>query len=423
MGDFMLMPNKQQILDALPDLVCGMTVSDLIADYRRRLFDEYLPFWDKGGLDKERGGVFVELNDDGSVQADEKFVWYQARNLWIYARLYNELGGSPAHLAVARKTGEFMLEHMYEGDGSWRPLVTGDGQPCSAGRTQGVLHDVYESMFPAAGFVELFRASGDEQDLEIARACIRRARQRYEDPGYAGIVLANRPGVGLRAQGHSFMFVWPISQLLRLIDDNDLEVLLAEHVEHIVDDFWNAEYGFANEYLDHDYGRISQEAARFFPGHSLEAMWMVMEEAQRKRDDALYSLCKERFQRMLELAWDDEYEGIACTNYDLFPEDGRLPGPDFSIKTMWAQVEAMQGCMIVFEHTREEWALRWYERIRSFVMRTLPTATGVWRQAVDRRGMDKVRAECSTVYRRGNFHQPRYMMHTVQALERMLQGS
>ncbi|NNE35566.1 MAG: hypothetical protein HKN13_10025, partial [Rhodothermales bacterium] len=50
----------------------GLDLAALAADYRSQLFDEYLPFWEKGGIDDELGGFMCYLHDDGSVQDDRK---------------------------------------------------------------------------------------------------------------------------------------------------------------------------------------------------------------------------------------------------------------------------------------------------------------------------------------------------------------
>ena len=54
----------------LPDKLGGMSLEQLREDYRERLFNHYLPFWDKGGYDKQYGGFMCELKDDGTVESD-----------------------------------------------------------------------------------------------------------------------------------------------------------------------------------------------------------------------------------------------------------------------------------------------------------------------------------------------------------------
>ena len=46
-------------IDSLPSKVAGMRLEELLAAYRNRLFKLYLPFWEKGGYDRELGRVHV----------------------------------------------------------------------------------------------------------------------------------------------------------------------------------------------------------------------------------------------------------------------------------------------------------------------------------------------------------------------------
>ena len=84
----------------MPGLVNGMTLQKLRDDYKERIFRQYLPFWDKGGYDSKYGGFMCELNNDGSVRNDEKYIWYQGRGIWVYSYLYNNFGKNEQYLDV-----------------------------------------------------------------------------------------------------------------------------------------------------------------------------------------------------------------------------------------------------------------------------------------------------------------------------------
>jgi mannose/cellobiose epimerase-like protein (N-acyl-D-glucosamine 2-epimerase family) len=106
-------------LDSLPRKIAGMRLEDLLAAYRDRLFKLYLPFWEKGAYDRQNGGFMCELNDDGSVADDQKYIWYQGRGIWVYAFLYNHLDKKQRWLDVATRSRDFILRHMYAGQGKW----------------------------------------------------------------------------------------------------------------------------------------------------------------------------------------------------------------------------------------------------------------------------------------------------------------
>ena len=72
---------KHGAYTVIPDKIAGLLLEDLREDYRRRLFDMYLPYWEKGGYDAENGGFMCYLYEDGSVENDQKDIWYQGRGL------------------------------------------------------------------------------------------------------------------------------------------------------------------------------------------------------------------------------------------------------------------------------------------------------------------------------------------------------
>lgn len=80
-----------------------MSIEAFREDCRRRIFDQYLPYWEKGGIDREHGGFLCELNDDGSVAGDEESIWHQGRGLWVYTSVYNHFGKNLHWLDVAAK--------------------------------------------------------------------------------------------------------------------------------------------------------------------------------------------------------------------------------------------------------------------------------------------------------------------------------
>ncbi|MFC1552651.1 AGE family epimerase/isomerase, partial [Candidatus Latescibacterota bacterium] len=373
-------------IDRLPDSISGMSLTELREDYRARLFDGYIPFWDKGGFDAENGGFMCELYDDGTVQNDEKFIWYQGRAVWVYAYLYNNFGRDPRYLEIAEKTRDFMEKFMYSGNGMWLESVDRNGKKV-ASTGQGSGSDIYGAMFASAGLIELYKAAGNEQDLELAKNSIWTSMKRYNDPGYDGVGISGSDATGLRSQGHSFMTVWPLTQLLSFHDDSALEALQREHVGHIVNDFWNPDYGIVNETLFHDYSRIPGHEATMAPGHSLETLWMVMYDAIRIKDRALFDTCKNRIRRLIEMNWDYVYEGWGTNSFRVFASEKVSRGPSFDVKNMWAHTEILVACMTVLEYTGEVWAKEWYERAREYSIRTMAnTGHGVWRQAVDRYG-------------------------------------
>jgi N-acylglucosamine 2-epimerase len=398
----------------------GMSLRALREDYRRRLFEQYLPFWEKGGYDWQRGGFLCELNDDGSVADDQKFIWYQGRGIWVYAFLYNQLDKNQRWLDMAAKTRDFIVRHMYAGKGTWLEKVRSDGTLLAAVST-----NVYGWLFTAGGLAQLSIATGDPKDLQLAQESLAAAVAAYDSPGYADVFSPSYapfalPKHGLRSQGHSMVLVWVLSQLLSIRNDPDLAKLQRRHVDIILNHVWNPDFGIANEFLQHDFARLPGAEAHMHAGHSLETLWIVMHEALRTKDHSLFETTAARIRRLLEMCWDYIFDGWAGGDYFVFGNAKHPQGPDYNVKTMWAQCEILVACMTILEHTGQTWAREWYDRTRAYVLKTMPVAAhGVWRQAVDRRGQDVKRTGISTK-RKDNFHQARMLMLNLLSLDRMI---
>lgn len=401
----------------LPDSLAGMSLAELREDYRARLFDSYLPFWENGGIDRQYGGFICHLEDDGTPVDGEKNLWFQGRGVWVYSFLYNNLDRNPEYLEIARQAYRFMTEKMYAGNGTWPELVDRDGTVI-----QEQAESIYGQLFAVNGLAEYYKATGEQRALELALETLDAALKRYESPNYRGVnPPGNAPGMtGLRAQGHSMVIIRLLTQFLRHYQDSELDALAARQVELLTTRFYNPDYGIVNENLDHDYNRLPGYEDRMFTGHSIETSWMLMDEALRLGDRELFDLAAGRFRRFLEMSWDHVYGGLGSGTFSAGGKESQSQNMYFGEKTMWLQCEAMLGCMMVLEYTGAPWAAEWYGRVREFTLNTVAdNGIGVWAQATDRQGNLVARAAYHPK-RRGNFHQPRYLMLDILSLDRMI---
>ena len=159
------------------------SLEGLLDDCRYQLFEGYLPFWENGGYDKEHGGFMCYLYDDGSVENDRKDIWYQGRGIWVYSTIYNEFDADPKWLDRARRSRDFMVEHMHRGDGAWLDTVDRVGRPVD-GIAIDRSNNIYGALFAAVGLIQFAKATGSSEDLELAKLSLRKAVERYEDPKY-----------------------------------------------------------------------------------------------------------------------------------------------------------------------------------------------------------------------------------------------
>lgn len=271
-----------------PERIAEVTLAQLRDDYYDRLFNQYLPFWEKGGVDRRHGGFLCELNDDGSVASDEKYIWYQGRGIWVYSLLYNEFGRDRRWLEIARQARDFMVKHMYAGGGKWNQKVRRDGA-----LLEGLGENVYGWLFAALGLMEYHRAAGQQEDLDLAKESLWAALRAYDDPNYTDTHTMLYTGLdvdprGLRSQGHSMVTIATLTGLLARHRDPRLEEIQQRHVELVMRKFWNPEHRIVNEFLRHDFSRAPGADAHMLAGHSVETLWIVMAEALRRGGRKLF---------------------------------------------------------------------------------------------------------------------------------------
>jgi mannose/cellobiose epimerase-like protein (N-acyl-D-glucosamine 2-epimerase family) len=392
----------------------NLTREALRESWRSELFDRVIPFWEQRGFDPGHGGFYHRLTYDGSLLGGEKFLWFQGRGLWVWSFLYNHFGRDPARLEIARQTKDFLLAHGRQPDGWWSQTFTREGRV-----VEPFGGDLYGMYFVAEGLLEYAAATGDEQARQTAREILERLWRRIHEPEF-----------GPRTQGLWMLSLRIATQILRRERDPLAQEMADEALDAITERHYHPEIGLNNEVLTFDFSRLPCEQAKCVFGHSIESLWMVLDEAERRGDDALWRRAAERIRRHLDVGWDHVFGGLAhAVNVDqptyCWPEE-KLPGTDFTyravgeynyLKSLWAVNEVILATLMVYLRTGEEWAWRYLslaEEVRreKFSLQRLGYPTYIL--FADRRITYRPPGD-----RQDNYHLPRQLMLGVLLLERV----
>lgn len=387
--------------------IAGMALADLREQYRRDLFDDYVPFWRTSGFDFELGGFMCAVADDGTQLNTEKSMWYQGRGLWTHSFLYNHFGGDE-HLEMARMTKDFVIKHGRDKDGNWVTSMDREGRITADADRMG-----YAALFLAEGLQEYAKAADDEESMDLAIDVFWQGTKMYNDPDRdinQGYIPVSYPG--MRVGGFEMVTIVLLNSLLQKRSDPALEARMSNALENVTDRFWHPEYRLNNEALDHNFNRRDDENEDFvYLGHAIETFWMILHEALRRQDPALFDLAAERLKRHIEVAWDDVYGGF----FRAMEVNGALTFD----KVLWLQEEVLIGTMILMEHTDLEWPAWWFDRTFHYVQDKFPLRQHgypMWIMGGDR----KVTYQPKTA-RKGNFHHPRHLMLNLLSLDRMIE--
>lgn len=396
----------------------GKTLEEIRAQYRYDLFKEYIPFHDQWVVDHEYGGFHVTTGWNGPTLKFEKSNWYEGRGTWTYSYLYNTLDPNPKHREAARRSVEFVMKHKPEGDALWPGGFTREGKA-----SPDPVPLVYGDLFLAMGFGEFSKIKGNESYWELAKKTVLKCMKIYDRPGYYPDAPATYLGKdapvlpgGARAQGHWFMFLNTVTTILRARPDRELQSVADRCVDMIMNKHYDPRWDLHREVLNHDLTVPDNDAAHLaYVGHTIETLWMVMDEAVRRRDKNLFESAAKRLKRHLEVSWDDVYGGVFR---NLRNVDKNIWDVD---KAGWVQMESLVGLLMVIEHTGADWAKQWFDRLYPWVVSKFPLkpyGLPLWMDYADRwvtfnKGDGSRRAE--------NFHFPRHLMLNLLAVERMIQ--
>ncbi len=384
----------------------GMTLEALREQYRYDLFDDFLPFFNDHIVDHDIGGFMCSANHDGSLRSTDKGTWYLGRGSWCYSFLYNNIDKNDAYLHIAEKAVDLILKHRPAGDNYWPGTLTKEGEV--ANPKGGLAGDCYI----AEGLAEFSRATGDRKYLALAKETMDKCWKLYERPDFTD---GASPFPGARNLWYWMLFMWFGTNMLDLESDPALEDRTARCVDALMNHHVNPAFNLMNNHINHDLSlsadpRFSGLAAC---GHATEALWMLMYEAARKKDQALFDLAAERFQRHVEVSWDDVYGGVFndCENVD--ENLWQLS------KIHWAQVFVLMGTLPVIEHTNAEWAKEWFARQNTWIrdkFRLEPYGYHLWMDTTDRKATyNPVPTGPKDLY-----HHPRHLMLNLLCCDRMI---
>jgi len=400
----------------------GLNLPELRRFYRRELFESFLPFWHKHGIDHELGGFMCGLDYDGTLANTDKFVWFQGRGIWVYSFLCNHFGKNTRHLQIARKTKDFLLEHAPMANGWWATSVSRSGKVLIGDKP-----DIYAVLFGAEGLQEYAYAAQDENARQLSLDLLRKVFRAIERRDFQ--IDATAPP-GARQQGAWMMGLRTATQMLRRWDEPEVRAIADRCVDAIVNKHYNPEIGLNNEVLNFDFSRPSNWANKCLPGESIETLWMVMDEADRRKDQKLWAVCAERIRHHFEVGWDWVYGGLSewvnvdhgCTDWSFHPTGTNLEfrdkGEYFYLKSLWALNELLVATLDVFERRRAAWAANYFAMTHQLIQE---------KYSQRKRGLpgymlfaDRHMIAPLHVARQDNYHPPRQMMLNLLALDRIL---
>jgi N-acylglucosamine 2-epimerase len=330
----------------------------LAEKYKSELFDSVIPFWLNHSQDKECGGYFTCLDREGNVYDTDKFIWLQARQVWLFSMLYNKVEKRQEWLDSAVQGAEFLKKYGHDGNFNWYFSLTREGNPLVEP------YNIFSYAFATMAFGQLSLATGNQEYANIAKQTFQIILSKKDNPKGKW----NKAFQGTRdLKGFSLpMILCNLSmEIEHLLEKAFLETIIEECIHEVMEVFLRPELGgLIVENVNSD-GSLSDsfEGRTINPGHGIEAMWFIMDLGVRLNRPELIEQAVETTLKTLEFGWDKQYGGI----FYFLDRKGCPPQQlEWDQKLWWVHIETLISLLKGYQLTGSKECLEWFEKVHHY---------------------------------------------------------
>ena len=184
------------------------------------------------------------------------------------------------------------------------------------------------------------------------------------------------------------------------LKENSIQKLLNHHYDENLQLFFEnvAPDGSHPDTVD---GRL------IIPGHTVEAMWIVMDLAAQTNDIKTIEKASNITLKMLEYGWDKKYGGLFYfMDAQNKPMQWKL---DWDQKLWWVHNEALIAVVKAYQHTKRQDVWAWFEKVHQYTWKQFPDPEfGEWFGYLRRDGA--ISNQTKGTSWKGPFHIPRMML-------------
>ena len=347
-------------LDHLRDINLTTDTMDfqkLAGEYKSELLDSVLPFWLEHSQDKQYGGYFTCLERDGSVYDTDKFIWLQGREVWLFSMLYNKVEKRPEWLAIA---------------------------------------------------------SDDAGYAAIAKKTFDRVLEKRSNP--KGKWCKAHPGTRPIKDFALPMILCNLSlEIEQLIDKQLIDQTIETCLHEVMEVFYQKDLGLIVENVSAEDNSLvdSFEGRSVNPGHSLEAMWFIMDLGKRLGRPELIDKAVKIALSTIEYGWDKQYGGIFYFMDRLGRPQQQL---EWDQKLWWVHIESAITMIKGYQLTGNKECLAWFQKLHDYMWTHFKDPKyPEWFGYLNRRG--EVLLPLKGGKWKGCFHVPRGLYQIWQILE------
>ena len=372
--------------------------------FKHELFDITLTLWKKDGVDWKYGGYLPHIDESGTITETNKRLYYQGRVLWLYSYFYNKFGGDEYYLSAAKTGFDFLTKYCVDENYDWFTEVTREGKPVTK------FYDIYASIYTVLGLGEYYKATGIEEACDLAVKSAYRVNEIILSPHYQAQGHGPFYEPGTKRLGTWLHLLNALTPLLKYTEDSGVEKIARMCVRYMLQYHWQPDIGLAfevlqpnfqphpNDFFIDDEVLSTQNRARWVNNfHTMEAAWMIMEEALRAGNTGMFRAGMDFGRAHLDKCWVDRNgeQGLVQFFMPDYPETFEKGG----IIKPYVFKEIFILLLLALEHDPDaEWAAEWFDRSFSYAYEK--PLEWPWRDTL---------------------HQPRGVMYCYEILERMIE--
>lgn len=386
-----------------------MELKNLASSYKSELLDRVVPFWLNKSQDLEMGGYFTCLDREGNVFDTDKFIWLQARQVWLFSMLYNRVEKKPEWLDCAVQGGEFLKKQAHDGQYNWYFSLTREGKPLVQP------YNIFSYTFAAMAFAQLGLATGNSEYADIALQTFNLILQKQENP--KGKYNKAYPGTRNLKNFALPMIMCNLSlEMEHILGADQVEKTAKQVIHEVMDVFCRPDLGLIVENVNAD-GSFSDtfDGRLLNPGHAIEAMWFIMDLGVRLKKPEIVSKALDIALQTLEHGWDKEHGGIF---YFMDVKGHPTQQLEWDQKLWWVHIETLITMIKGYQLTGSQPALEAFQKVHDYTWTHFRDEEyPEWFGYLNRRG--EVSLNLKGGKWKGCFHVPRGLYQVWQTLEKL----
>ncbi len=338
--------------------------------FKKELEDNILSFWIDKMQDNTYGGFYGQIDGNDVLHPEaNKGAILNARILWTFSSAYRILK-NPEYLAMARRAYDYIVTYFIDkeyGGVYWE--LDCKGNPVNTKK------QTYVQGFMLYGFSEFYRATGEEQALNLAKDFFYLIEKCHDDilGGYLeaytrdwkpieDMRLSDKDANEKKTMNTHLHVLEPYTNLCRIWNDEMLKTAERRMIDIFTDRILDKKTNHLGLFFDEEWN-IKSTAISY--GHDIEASWLLFEAAEVLGDRRVLEEVKKV---SLDIA-DAASEGLEADGSMIYEKDRDHTDKE---RHWWVQAEAIVGFMYAYRNSGDisckEKAARIWNYIRNQIV-------------------------------------------------------